>query len=112
MKKIKCGDANQNGNVAINYKGSCGKELKIEEAYRCVGCGGWFHLDCIYEHFKLEEGHDNCRYYLNKIAKHTTSKKIKKLCQLGLDNQKPEPECGIIPKPSCDPREHYSFKMI
>jgi len=43
--KIKCGDANPEGNIAMFFKGGCGKELDIMEAYRCTGCGGYFHLD-------------------------------------------------------------------
>lgn len=58
MGKLICGDANPKGNIALHYKGACKKELKIEDAYRCTGCGGWFHKDCIMEHFKLEEKHD------------------------------------------------------
>ena len=56
--KIKCGNANPNGNISLHFKGACHKYLEIEEAYRCVGCGGWFHKDCILEHFKLEQEHD------------------------------------------------------
>jgi hypothetical protein len=55
---MKCGDANPKGNVALFYKGGCRKELKIEEAYRCTGCGGYFHKDCITKHFELEKKHD------------------------------------------------------
>jgi len=65
--KIKCGDANPKGNVAMLFKGGCGKDLKIEDAYRCTGCGGYFHLDCIFEHFKLEEKHDYAHNALLKI---------------------------------------------
>lgn len=84
-----CGDANPKGNVMMLYKGSCGKELDITEAYRCVGCGGWFHLDCILKHFELEEGHDTARNALSKIKKLTKSKKIIKLCNKGLKPTKP-----------------------
>ena len=58
MNKVKCGNANPKGNIALKYKGGCGKELDIKDAYRCVGCGGWFHKDCIIEHFKQEKTHD------------------------------------------------------
>jgi len=58
MNKTKCGNANPKGNIALKYKGGCGKELDIKDAYRCVGCGGWFHKDCIIEHFKQEKSHD------------------------------------------------------
>ncbi len=61
---IQCGDANLNGNVDFSYKGACKKDLKIKDAYRCVGCGGWFHLDCIKKHFELEKGHDTYRQEL------------------------------------------------
>ena len=56
--KIKCGDANPKGNIELFYKGGCKKELDKREAYRCVGCGGWFHKECIIKHFELEKGHD------------------------------------------------------
>lgn len=84
-KIIKCGDANPKGNIALFYKGGCKKPLKIEEAYRCVGCGGYFHLDCILKHFELEEGHDNARYYLKKIQERTKDNMVKRYCRLGLE---------------------------
>lgn len=56
--KITCGDANPKGNVALTYKGGCKKELNIKDAYRCTGCGGWFHKECILKHFELEKKHD------------------------------------------------------
>jgi len=86
---VKCGDANPKGNVMLTYKGGCTKELDVTEAYRCVGCGGWFHLDCILKHFQLEEGHDISRTALKKIRKLTRSKKIKNLCNEGLKPTKP-----------------------
>ncbi len=58
IKLVKCGEANQKGNIQLTYKGGCRKELKIEDAYRCVGCGGWFHKECILKHFELEKEHD------------------------------------------------------
>lgn len=58
MDNIKCGDANPGGNVALSYKGGCGKEADLKDMYRCVGCGAWFHLDCIKKHFELEKDHD------------------------------------------------------
>ena len=64
--KIKCGDANPKGNVSFLYKGGCGKELNIKDAYRCTGCGGWFHKKCILKHFKLEKTHDFGRNSLRK----------------------------------------------
>ena len=67
--KVECGDANPNGNIALKYKGGCGKELNIKDAYRCVGCGGWFHKECILKHFKLEKKHD--------IGRHEEREKIK-----------------------------------
>ena len=56
--KVRCGDANSKGNIQLIFKGGCNKELNIKEAYRCTGCGGWFHKECILEHFKLEKEHD------------------------------------------------------
>ena len=61
---IECGDANPKGNVDFFYKGGCRKDLKIKEAYRCVGCGSRFHLDCIKKHFELEKDHDIYRQEL------------------------------------------------
>lgn len=75
MKKVKCGDANPNGNIALNYKGGCGKELDMKDAYRCTGCGGWFHLDCILKHFKLEKEHDVGRNELKNLIKIKIHKK-------------------------------------
>lgn len=56
--KVICGDANSKGNVYLHFKGGCGKKLEINKAYRCVGCGGWFHKECILKHFELEKKHD------------------------------------------------------
>lgn len=67
MTKIICGDANQKGNIQITYKGGCRQEVDIKDAYRCVGCGGWFHLDCILKHFELEKDHDVARNTLVKL---------------------------------------------
>ena len=55
MNKVLCGDANPKGNIELTRKGGCRKELDIKDAYRCTGCGSWFHKKCIIEHFKLEE---------------------------------------------------------
>lgn len=65
--KVKCGDANPNGNVYLLYKGGCGKELEMKDAYRCTGCGGWFHRDCIFQHFEEEKNHDYSRSALKRI---------------------------------------------
>ncbi|MDD4410842.1 MAG: hypothetical protein PHE32_04015 [Candidatus Shapirobacteria bacterium] len=96
MIKVTCGDANPNGNIAFTYKGGCRGELDITEAYRCVGCGGWFHLDCILKHFELEEGHDNARNALRKIKDSIKSDKILitedrliEICEKGLEKTKP-----------------------
>lgn len=95
--KVTCGDANTNGNIAFTYKGGCRGELDITEAYRCVGCGGWFHLDCILKHFELEEGHDNARCSLKgikdiaeiNINSGEVFKTIHSLCEKGLEKTKP-----------------------
>jgi len=89
MTKVICGNANPKGNIEITYKGGCRKELNIKEAYRCVGCGGWFHLDCILKHFELEAGHDVARNALKSIHRRTTDEKIKTLCDKGLKPTKP-----------------------
>lgn len=72
MPKVKCGDANPSGNVWVLFKGGCGKELDIKDAYRCTGCGGWFHLNCIFNHFEQEKDHDYSRNALKKIFDHIT----------------------------------------
>jgi hypothetical protein len=56
--EVECGCANPNGNVALTYLGGCGKSLKMKDAYRCGGCGGWFHKECLYKHFEQEKEHD------------------------------------------------------
>ena len=56
--EINCGDANPKGNIALTYKGGCGKNGLKTEMYRCTGCDGWFHKDCLIEHFKQEKLHD------------------------------------------------------
>lgn len=55
---MNCGDANKNGNVELTFKGGCRKKVSLRESYRCSGCGGWFHKDCMVNHFKLEKDHD------------------------------------------------------
>lgn len=65
---VTCGDANPTGNVALSYKGGCMKKLDIHDAYRCTGCSGWFHLDCILRHFKLESEHDIGREAQRKLS--------------------------------------------
>lgn len=87
--KLKCGDANPSGNVSFLFKGGCGKMVEIKDAYRCTGCGGWFHLDCILKHFEEEEGHDNARNALKKIKKITKTKSILDLCAEGLKKNEP-----------------------
>lgn len=62
-----CGDANPNGNVSLTFKGGCRKELLLKDAYRCTGCNGWFHKDCILKHFELEKEHDFGRNEERKI---------------------------------------------
>jgi len=66
MDTVKCGDANPNGNIALKFKGGCGQPVNIADAYRCVGCGGRFHLDCIKKHFELEKAHDVGREKVKK----------------------------------------------
>lgn len=63
----KCGDANPNGGIQFFFKGACKKTLKNEDAYRCLGCDGYFHRDCILNHFELEENQDYSRYALKQI---------------------------------------------
>lgn len=74
--KIKCGDANPNGNVYFFAKGGCGKEVDLKDAYRCTGCGVFFHLDCIFKHFEMEAGHDYARNALAKIRDYITGKPV------------------------------------
>lgn len=88
MILLKCGNANPKGNIALYYKGSCREEVKITDAYRCTGCGGWFHLDCILKHFEEEEGHDVARNALKKIKDSTKDKRITALCKQGLERSR------------------------
>lgn len=55
---VRCGDANPKGNIYMTFKGGCERNLNIADAYRCTGCGGWFHKDCILKHFEEEKSHD------------------------------------------------------
>lgn len=97
--KIKCGDANPNGNVYFFAKGGCGKEVDLKDAYRCTGCGVFFHLDCIFKHFEMEAGHDYARNALAKIrdmvatgiskCQRVDKRDLLKVCDEGLD-RKPE----------------------
>lgn len=82
--KVVCGDANPGGNVAFTFKGGCRKEVDITDAYRCVGCGGWFHYDCILKHFEEEFDHDKARSALKQIKDSTTSDTIRAICDEGL----------------------------
>jgi len=93
---VRCGDANPNGNISFYFKGSCKKELPMQDAFRCTGCGGWFHRECIFEHFESEEGHSKAHNALRKIKQYigktmTTMEvsPIKKLCNEGLDRSPP-----------------------
>lgn len=56
MSKLLCGNASDN--LYLTFKGGCRGLLELQDCYRCTGCGGRFHKDCILEHFKLEESHD------------------------------------------------------
>jgi len=95
---IKCGDANPNGNISLFYKGGCKSVLPKAVAYRCVGCGGWFHLECILRHFELEKNHDNARNALRKTIKYVDLQRLKGhtinkqyligLCKKGLEPNK------------------------
>ena len=82
-----CGQAG--GNISLLMKGACGKQVDLEESYRCIGCGKWFHLECIYKHFKEEEGQDQARFYLKKIQERTKDNMVKRYCRKGLERQKP-----------------------
>lgn len=99
--KVTCGDANPTGNIALFYKGGCGKQLDVRESYRCTGCGGWFHHDCILKHFEEEEGHDVARNSLKRIKESVGSKnilitpeRIVEICEEGL--AKPTPKTKLI----------------
>lgn len=63
---MQCGDANPKGNIQLFFKGACKKELKVKDIYRCTGCGGRFHKDCILKHFELEKQHDYGRAKVKK----------------------------------------------
>lgn len=68
MTEKHCGKVG--GDIHLMVKGGCAKPVDLEKAYRCVGCGQWFHLDCIYNHFEQEEGNDNARFQLKKIKEY------------------------------------------
>ena len=88
--QVICGDATKNGNVELTYKGGCRKQLDITEAYRCIGCGGYFHYDCIMKHFEEEEAHDVARNALKKIKINTDDHKILLFCEEGLRRKQPK----------------------
>ena len=101
--KIICGDANPKGNVYLTAKGGCRKELDIKDAYRCTGCGVWFHRDCIFKHFEQEEGHSVAHNALAEIKKIVLEKSevncgidilepIFDLCKKGLDRTLQRPK--------------------
>lgn len=71
MTKIikECGQAGSG--ISLLMKGACGKEVDIEEAFRCTGCGKWFHLDCIFSHFELEEEASRAHNALKKIKEYS-----------------------------------------
>lgn len=94
--KVRCGDANPKGNIWMLFKGGCGKDLDIKDAYRCTGCGGFFHLECIFKHFELESGHDYARNALAKIKRYVEKDwlwpgeekwHILEICKEGLDKK-------------------------
>lgn len=91
MKKIKqCGNAAEG--ISLLMAGACGKEVKLEEAYRCTGCGKWFHFDCMFNHFELDKGTaHNSLCEIKKLLKENTfdKKEIIKLCNKGLKRNKP-----------------------
>ena len=62
-----CGDANPGGNISFYFKGGCKKAIPLKDAFRCTGCGGWFHHQCIFEHFESEEGHSRAHFALRQI---------------------------------------------
>jgi hypothetical protein len=86
---VRCGDANPNGNVALTYQGGCREELNIKDAYRCVGCGGYFHLDCILKHFELEKDHDVSRNALREILNTSKESNIRDIASKGMEPTKP-----------------------
>lgn len=92
-EKLSCGDANSNGNVAIWYKGGCQKRLVMKDSYRCTGCGGWFHFDCIFNHFELERDHSRAHNALKVIEEKAdclSSDEIKALASAGLIREEPK----------------------
>ncbi len=104
--KIKCGDANPHRNIAMTSKGGCGKKLDILDAYRCTGCGVYFHLDCIYKHFEEEENHDVARNALKRIYDFTLEtsevdiknrRLLQKIVKDGLDRQRENRRVAMKP---------------
>lgn len=56
MSIVLCGNASDS--IYLTFKGGCRLPMEIEDTYRCTGCGGRFHKDCILQHFELETEHD------------------------------------------------------
>ena len=86
-----CGDANPKGNVSFSFKGACGKRVALDDAYRCTGCGGWFHRDCIFNHFEEELSCSRAHNALKQIDDYAVhlnlidEAKVRELCRWGLD---------------------------
>ena len=89
---VKCGYANPNGNVTFTFKGGCGKPVSLKDCYRCTGCGGRFHRNCIFDHFEKEKGHSRAHHALKKIKEYVmlpysgqSFSDIGAMCDEGLD---------------------------
>lgn len=54
--ELLCGNASDN--IYLTFKGGCRETVQLMDCYRCTGCGGRFHKDCILKHFELEKEHD------------------------------------------------------
>lgn len=78
--ELLCGNASDN--LYLTFKGGCRDALTYKDAYRCTGCGGRFHKDCILKHFELEKEHDWGRQQerlslLEEVLECAPEKKIK-----------------------------------
>ena len=85
-----CGQAGEG--ISLLMVGACGKDVELEEAYRCTGCGKWFHFDCIFNHFELDKGTaHNSLFEIKKMIKDYLfdRKEMMRLCNKGLKRAKP-----------------------
>lgn len=87
-----CGDANKGGDIALWFRGACKESIELEKSFRCTGCGGWFHFDCIFDHFEQERDHSIAHNALRRILDCIDTLKpdeVRIIAQEGLKREKP-----------------------